>query len=166
MIRAAVLLASLALCSLCFASGPPRPAGFGEKPKAPAANGEGRVTFKHGAAAVALPLNHIEIEAKEGITLVSLVYLDAAPDNRFELYFGFDGIPGKVDQRQITGLRAETKAAGTSKSSFKRSNCTLTVTEISATAVVGELACTGLTLMDGATAAPDLKDVAFTAKMK
>jgi hypothetical protein len=81
---AAAALVSVALSALAEGMAPP-------------ANGTGKVTFMHGDIAAELPLNQIEITQISRdplLQLVSLDFVDARNENRFQLSFSTQGKAG------------------------------------------------------------------------
>lgn len=161
----AAALASMAVFALAEGLAPPP--GWGQPKPPPPANGTGLVTFKHGDAAVELPLNQIEIKeiSKDPpIQTISLVFVDAKNENKFQLAFGAQGKAGKVDDMLITGVSATTKAGGTSKGNHRQTRCALTVTKLTASEVEGTASCAPMFAKDATTAAKPVTAIKFSAK--
>ena len=156
------------VCSFSWAEGPPPPAGWGKPSALPPANGTGQVSFKHGGTSLTLPLKNIEISANQfdkDMLIVSLTYVDAKQENKFELTFGSMPKMGKNGMHTITGFVVKTKAHGLSKTSGNKTKCDLAVSKITPKEVAGTLSCKGMTDMSATEAAPDVTDVKFAGKM-
>jgi len=146
---AAAALVSASLSALAEGTAPPP--GWGEPKPPPPANGTGNVTFMHGAIAVELPLNQVEINqlSKDPLLqLVSLDFVDAKDENRFQFAFSTQG-----------------KAGATSKGNFRQSRCGLTVTKLSAREVEGAASCAPMFEMDATTSAKPVTAIKFSAKL-
>jgi hypothetical protein len=164
---ALALFLSLAICSPVLAQGVPPPAGFGEAPPLPPANGLGQVTFNQGGTTLTLPLSKIEIDTSTSdMFMVSLTYVDATQENRLDLHFTSMPKLGKNDPRLISGFIVRTKAHGLSRDAGNRTKCDLVIAGLTAQAVSGTLSCKGMTDMSATNAAPDVTDVKFDGRVK
>jgi hypothetical protein len=163
---AAAAFVSVAVSALAEGTAPPP--GWGKPKPPPPANGTGKVTFTHGDMAVELPLNQVEIKqiSKEPLLqVVSLDFVDAKNENRFQFAFSTQGKAGKVGDEFITGATAKTKAGGISKGNHGQSKCGLTVTKLGAKEVEGTASCAPMFGMDGTTAAKPVTAIQFSARV-
>lgn len=153
--------------SPALAEGPPPPPGWGKPAALPPANGEGRVTFKHGGRALALPLNRVEIDTKvKDMFMVSLAYVDTAQENKLDLAFASMPKLGGSDPRTITGFLVKTSAQGLSRHAANRTRCDFAISRLTAEEVSGTLSCKGMADLSAEKSAPDVTDVRFDAKLK
>jgi len=154
------------VCSSALAGEFPPPPGWGQPPALPPANGDGQVAFSHGDTAMTLPLNQIEIDTKQDMSIVSLTYVDAKQENKLEMTFASMPKLGSNDPRPITGFVVKTAAHGLSRAAANKSKCDLVIAKLTAQEVSGTLSCTGLTDMSAEESAPDVTDVKFDGKLK
>lgn len=162
MSRLALILGLLLLAAPVHAGPPP---GWG-KPKAlPPANGTGTASFRQGGHPIALPLQELEVTAVGAMRLVSLKYVDATQTTQLELTFGASG-PGPVPEAQVTGLVARSKAGGVSRVVGRKTRCGLLVRSLSDGQVEGSASCSPMFRLDGASPAPDVTELRFTARAR
>jgi hypothetical protein len=162
---AAAALVSIAVSALAEGLAPPP--GWGKPKPPPPANGTGQVTFRHGDAALKLPLNQVEFQElskNPPLQMVSLEFVDAKNENKLHLTFTTQGKAGKVDDAFISGATATTKAGGTSKGNHGKTRCGLTVTRLTAKEVEGTASCAPMFEMDATTPARPVTAIAFSAR--
>lgn len=167
MLTALLSLSLTIICSLAFAANYPPPPGWGKPAPLPPANGQGQVTFKHGGTAFALPLNQITIDTSQAdMFIVTLEYVDANQQNKFELTFTSMPKLGKNDPLLISGFVVKTQAHGLSKASDNKTKCDLAISKLTKKAVSGTLSCRAMTDMSAERAAPDVTNIKFEGNLK
>jgi hypothetical protein len=165
-LNALLVLPLMLASSIALAEGAAPPAGWGEAPALPPANGQGQVTFKQGGAAMTLPLNQIELDTKRpDMVVVTLAYVDRKQENKLDLTFVSMPKLGKNDPRTITGFLVKTKALGVSRQAGGKTRCDLTIVKLGAQEVSGTLSCKGMTDLSAQKPAPDVTDVKFEGKL-
>ncbi len=159
-------LLTILICSMAVAADLSPPPGWGQPASLPSANGKGQVSFKQGGKEITLPLNNIEIDDKiSDIFIVSLAYVDARQENKLELTFSSMPKLGKNDLPQITGFVVSTKDLGISKSSAGKSQCDITILNLTTQEASGTLSCKGMTDLSAEKAMPDVTEVKFEGKV-